>query len=255
MPADHQPKKALYKRSGVELLVIVVGVLIALWADQWWSDREDDRTEQTYLASLKEDINATLQELDSTIAKVVVWRQAASTLSQLPLEGPVPPNEELAEMMGLALFELFSFEDRLSTHQDLKSTGRLGLISNRDIRRSLAELDSLLENIVSIETDLMQTHHMTIDPYMVRHTDLATLARVGYVSNITNPAIRAKYQDADKLLGASLGVDHTSIINELEFRNILVFRIVLLSEALLTYNTLRDALVQLQQQINQELAG
>jgi hypothetical protein len=182
--------------------VIVVGVLIALWADQWWSDREDDRTEQTYLASLNEDINATLQELDSTIAKVVVWRQAASTLSQLPLEGPFPPNKELAEMMGLALFELFSFEDRLSTHQDLKNTGRLGLISN-----------------------------------------------------IPNPEIRAEYQSADKLLGAPLGVDHTSFINELEFRNILVFRIVLLSEALLTYNTLRDALVQLQQQINRELAG
>ena len=67
MPADPQ-KKTLYKRSGVELLVIVVGVLIALWADQWWSDREDNRTEQTYLASLNEDINATLKELDSTVA-------------------------------------------------------------------------------------------------------------------------------------------------------------------------------------------
>jgi len=70
-----------------------------------------------------------------------------------------------------------------------------------------------------------------------------------------HPAVRAKYQDADHLIGPPTGVDHTAFINELEFRNILAFRIVLLSEALMTYNRLRDALVKLQRQIDQELTA
>ena len=53
----------------------------------------------------------------------------------------------------------------------------------------------------------------------------------------------------------TISSDPTAFINELEFRNILAFRIVLLSEALMTYNRLRDALVKLQRQIDQELTA
>jgi hypothetical protein len=235
--------RALLVRSGLELAVIITGVLIALWADQWWADRQDAQVQRTYLAALSEDISATVQRLGETTAKVVEWREAAATLSRSPLAGPFPSSQELVPLIGTALFNLSSFQDRLATLRELKSTGELGLIRNADIRRSLADLDQALEDMRSTESDLIQTHHAIIDPYMVQHTDLVPMI----LASSTRSSM-------DRFLGAGVGTDHTSLMQDREFRNILAFRILLLNNCAERYGQLASLLLTLQQQIDTELA-
>ena len=46
-----------------ELAIIALGVLIALWADQWMQSREDAVREVGYLEHLLEDVRADLRSL------------------------------------------------------------------------------------------------------------------------------------------------------------------------------------------------
>ena len=82
MPDRARPRQRLLAGLA-ELAIIIAGVLIALWADQWWADRQDLRTQETSLAALDDDISETVGTLRSLMADFESWRDAAATLSGL----------------------------------------------------------------------------------------------------------------------------------------------------------------------------
>lgn len=241
--------KPLVVRGLAELIIIIVGILVALWVDQWWADRVDARTQRSYLAALLEDITVTVEHLDELTQLFAGWRDAASELSYQPLKGSGLTNAQMIDLLGPALFEFQSFDNRLSAHQDLKSTGRLGLITNGDIRRSLAKVDQILEEISASEADLIATQHATIDPYLVRHMDLSAVAKAGYLTIDTSQMDRAGIATADTLIGEPVGIDHTGLLKDSQLRGILALRIILLSELMGDYSDLKFLLLDLREKI------
>jgi hypothetical protein len=205
--------KPVAARALGELVVIVVGILLALGMDQWWSDRVDARTQHAYLTALHEDVATTINHLDGLIREFSALRDAASELSKQPPEGTTLSNAQLIELMGAGLFEIESFENGLSTHRDLKSTGRLGLITNAEIRRSLARVDQTLEE-----------------------KRAAQMKRTGVVP-------------ADQLIGSGAGIDHRPLLADSRFRGIVALRIVLLTEVIVDYSDLKGLLVELRDEI------
>jgi len=241
--------KPVAARALGELVVIVVGILVALGVDQWWSDRIDARTQRAYLTALHEDVTATVSHLDDLLREFSVIRDAASELSNQPLEGTSLSNARLIELMGPGLFEIESFENALSTHHDLKSTGRLGLITNAEIRRSLARADQILEQIDNAEADLLASQHHTVDPYLVAHTDLTLVAKASYTEEEKTKSTRAGLTPADRLIGTGAGIDHRPLLADPRLRGILALRIVLLTEVMVDYADLKSLLLELQAEI------
>jgi hypothetical protein len=242
--------KPVAARALGELVVIVVGILLALGMDQWWSDRVDARTQHAYLTALHEDVATTINHLDGLIREFSALRDAASELSKQPPEGTTLSNAQLIELMGAGLFEIESFENGLSTHRDLKSTGRLGLITNAEIRRSLARVDQTLEEIDNAEADLLATQHQTVDPFLVAHTDLTLVAKAGYDTKERAAQMkRTGVVPADQLIGSGAGIDHRPLLADSRFRGIVALRIVLLTEVIVDYSDLKGLLVELRDEI------
>ncbi len=214
--------------------MIVVGVLIALWADQWWSDRQEAETERAYLAALANDIALAVEQLDRVSAEASAGYEAARTLLALPPEGPFPANDSLVQLLAGALFNVFSYDHSLSAHEDLKNTGRLGLISDRRIRRGLAEVDRQLDAIRLNEQDLLGAQHATFDPLLLRRTDLVAVAAAGYP-----PAAEA--------IGPASGLDHTPLLRDREVRGAVALRIVILKVLGERYQTLKEHLLSLRE--------
>jgi hypothetical protein len=236
-------------RGFAELILIVVGVLIALWADQWWAERNDRQTEREHLVALNEDVVATLELLDENFRQISRFRDAASQLSLTPLDGPSPPNQELIDLLGLALFEIDFFNHRLSTYQDLRETGRLNLITSAGVRRSLADLDAALADVGASQSDLMGVQATIVDPFLARRTDLAAIAKSGFAATDTGDLSAAGYASADSLIGPAVGIDHSELMRDREFRGVLAFRIVMLSEQMESYVRLKSQLTTLQSRI------
>jgi hypothetical protein len=51
-------------RMMVELIVIVGGILMALWFDAWWGEREDRQAERVALVSIHEEFVENKQRFD-----------------------------------------------------------------------------------------------------------------------------------------------------------------------------------------------
>lgn len=130
-----------------EFVVIVVGVLLALWVDELREARKNAELEVQYLESLVTDLEADLVQFDETEA----WmrRQEAAAATVLALYEGSPPAEDVADLVAAvetAGWQYFPSITR-NTIDDLKSTGNLRLIRDPEMRRGIAAYYRTVEEI------------------------------------------------------------------------------------------------------------
>lgn len=125
------------RRGLPEFVVIVVGVLVALWVDRWAADRADLRAEDQYVRALIRDVQSDVVEFDS----VAAWsrRREAHVSNVLAfLRGEADPHaDSLLMAIEMSTWQLpFS----LATYaiDELRSTGNLRLIRDAELRRAVA---------------------------------------------------------------------------------------------------------------------
>ena len=121
----------------VELVLIVVGIIVALSIDDWVQDREDQRSEKIYLALLSRDLDQMIESLQSYIdTETAMATASATTLKTLAVDGYEQKGEELrgylSDMGTRRTLRLVS-----AAYTDLTSTGNLRLIRSRDLRDRL----------------------------------------------------------------------------------------------------------------------
>jgi hypothetical protein len=81
-----------------EFVVIVVGVLMALWVDQLREARANAKLEVEYLQSLVTDLEADLSQFDTT--EEWMRRQEAAAATVLALCEGSPPTKSLADLIA-----------------------------------------------------------------------------------------------------------------------------------------------------------
>lgn len=146
-----------WSRLGAEAVVIIVSVLAALALDDWRDARADRELEHHLIVSLKEDLAADLEELDSVLKSARAVEQASDFLlgksdeyvadefgsqglglSRLIEQSPdaIEATPRQAAVMTLAGGIDFDLSD--ITFQEMMSTGSLRVIRNNALRRQIA---------------------------------------------------------------------------------------------------------------------
>ena len=129
-----------------EFVVIVVGVLLALWVDELRDARNNAALEIEYLESFVTDLDADLAQFDETEAWMRRSEAAAATV--LALYRGSPPTQNVADLVMAV--ETAGWQDwpviTRNTIDDLRSTGNLRLIRDADLRRAIAAYYTTIEN-------------------------------------------------------------------------------------------------------------
>ncbi len=134
---------ALRKQSWLtlvlELVVVMVGIFLGLQVDSWNDARKDRVLEQQYLASLKADFQADIEELDGAIAlaesRAQLGRLLISSIDKRRVEGD--PNEFIWAVYSSFLLNYPSYTR--ATINDLLSTGNLQLLQDANLKAAVAE--------------------------------------------------------------------------------------------------------------------
>jgi hypothetical protein len=126
-----------HRRVGMELVVIVAGVLIALGAQAVAQDWSDRRREQAFLADLLEEFRLNeaqlLKDLDETnhaMSSAELWREVDPASAALSTDSSAAL---YAASLNPARFDPFS-----GSLRSVIDGGDLGLIRNRHLRAALA---------------------------------------------------------------------------------------------------------------------
>ncbi|MDP2470271.1 MAG: hypothetical protein Q8W45_02680 [Candidatus Palauibacterales bacterium] len=122
-----------------ELVIVALGVLIALWADQWMQAREEVAREVGYLERLHADIGADLRSLrfsaDQARNRLAITRQVDAWLHD---PNAMPDPDSLVVKVHFAGV-LFPPTISKFTIDELKSTGDLRLLRNEALKRQIAD--------------------------------------------------------------------------------------------------------------------
>ena len=134
---SHALKGRHWSSIGIELLLIIVGILAALSIDDWAEERENRRTEQDYLQILSRDLDQMAEGLLAYVEfETSMAQSGAMVLKLLSGEGYERQGEvlrgQLSNMGSRRTLRLVS-----AAYTDLTSTGNLQLIQSRSLRDQL----------------------------------------------------------------------------------------------------------------------
>ena len=143
-------------RGSIEFVVIVVGVLAALAADEWRQARADRVAEATYVARLVAD----LQEDSVSLRRAeAAWRNKVPTLERLiALSIDTGVGQDAAEDIAAASAWTWDLvRPHSTTYEEMRSSGRLGLIQDASVRAAVGQYywwyDDMLGSVNARRTD------------------------------------------------------------------------------------------------------
>ncbi len=123
-----------------ELLIVVIGVLIALAIDQWNDDRLERVEEVDAVARILANIQMDLQDFDFRL-KAVGAKEESLLRVKTNLAGGVPndPAAFLRDIIGGADFGWNQGLARRSTYDNLLESGKLGIIADSSMRSQISD--------------------------------------------------------------------------------------------------------------------
>jgi len=134
-----------------EILIIVVGVLIALGLDGYWSDRNDRLLEVQYLKRIHADLHRDMEWVNGYLNGGISRKFEALEAIAPVVRGRAPVPDDLetflnhVSLAGLGGVSPNSWVTR-TTFDDLKATGNLRLIQDAEMRTRISAYYTQFEN-------------------------------------------------------------------------------------------------------------
>jgi hypothetical protein len=149
---EHKPKP--WKEYLLEYLMIFLAVTTGFFAESYREHRGERSKEREYVVNIKKDLVAETKNLNIWIPSIYARITKFDTLiSYLETTGPVQNGSNMYYLARLSTRNAI-FEPSDNTILEMKSSGNLRLIRNREIVNNLMNIERLLEqyrNLIDIE--------------------------------------------------------------------------------------------------------
>jgi len=153
-----------YGPLGLEMVVVVLGILMAFQIDRWAEERHDRTQEYDYLLRLKEDLQVEIRGMDKAI-QYAEDRVAAVLLLEEVIANPSIVKEQLGALpVALETATWRSFPQISAfVYTELQSSGNLALIQSEPLRRELANYYSTIQHYSRVGLDLEIQDDISMD--------------------------------------------------------------------------------------------
>ena len=143
----------------LELLVVILGILIAFQIERWAEERRAREQEYEYLVRLKEDLNIEIRHMDEAYAYAQSRIEAAVVLEEIVANPSISGDQAVALPLALETVSWRSFPQiEAFVYSELQSSGNLALIRSVSLRRSLANHYTSIRSYSRVGLDLDIQH-------------------------------------------------------------------------------------------------
>ena len=145
-----------YSRYAIgEIVLVVIGILIALQINNWNEGQKSRKKELTYLENIRADLLMNIDELNTFIDSRNSCIASCGVLLDFYNE-----NKELDlqdfNSNALNVMIWFPFIQHDNTYRELLNSGNLAMISNKDIKTGLQDMQVGFSNVAFIEGEMQQ---------------------------------------------------------------------------------------------------
>ena len=228
----NQGKTGKYFKYAIgEIVLVVIGILIALQINNWSETDKNKSIEKEYFKELQEDFEINLQISLSTIDNIEeAIPKLISLLKQSSLEIPSISVDSLNNYCAL-LSSMPAYFSTDRTYNNLIGSGDFKLIRSSSLKSKIADYYKYVDLIKLVQT----THEMDLvnafQPYIIEYLDYQAIPWLRVDDYHLPPAV-----EENRIL---------NVIKDQKFRNIITLKIHILTDLLDLNRTIR--------QINEEV--
>jgi len=239
MADDNKPMKYLKYAIG-EIVLVVIGILIALSINNWNEDLKDRNAESIILHNLLSDMEANKSQIRRKIdgcnrsQNVLTIKRE---LFNIPTE--TVPNANLDTLI-YAMNDRTSFDPYVGTLNELLNSGSIGVIKNEELRRLISSWSSYLDEVRQEEDQLDIMLDDYVIPYLIDNAAMADWMNLG------NYRVHLNFKNYHK-------GNKTRMLTDLRFENLVNYSISRRKWLILRYTAMEEYLQELIELINSEL--
>ena len=206
--AENKFSKYLLYAIG-EIVLVVIGILIALQINNWNEGRKERNKEINYLKNLKVDLQNEVLNSEDFVAYHFRKVQACSKL----INGDAPKNIQEVQDYTDTYETIFGWKDFVpnnNTFKELLSSGNLSLIKNDSIKNGLLELEKNYASIAGSEYHMRREYEEYLyDPHV---KSISVIEFFDTTRPTKGLPIRLKAEDIP-------GSKHDKLINDAKWQN------------------------------------
>ena len=217
MADDNRPLKYMRYAIG-EIVLVVIGILIALQINTWNEERKENNIEANYPKEMLKDYEVNLKRSNTVIDS---YEKMIPTLKGLIEQSLLEKPSMSVDSLNMACMTIndmptYSSSDRV--YNNLIGSGDLKLLKNNALKTELSIYYEKLHILKLVQT----THEMELvesfQPYIIQHMDFLAVAPQR-LNEYRLPAPKEK----DKIL---------EVLHDSKFRNIVTLKWVIITDLL-----------------------
>ena len=146
-------KKGKYMKYALgEIILVVLGILIALQINNWNETRKDNLRARNYINRIYEDLNRSIKRSESLVKlNKKILKSVTDTQRLLERGTDLSPEEKKTVDYAFLWFSRTTYQlPNMLTYEEMKESGDLYLIKKIDFRNKLAEFYSYLRQVETI---------------------------------------------------------------------------------------------------------
>ncbi len=172
-----------FKYAIGEIVLVVIGILIALSINNWNENRKNSVEEKAILESLLENLNLSKIQSELLISGENLLKQDLIRILGVDSNKNKMNSKTINDsIFKKAAWDLQSDQPTFNTYNNLKSTNKLNLIRNKKINEKFTELEFRLNKLNDILDDRLSVHQIRIDDILEKDINFIPLVK----SNVPN---------------------------------------------------------------------
>jgi hypothetical protein len=156
-----------------EIILVVIGILIALQINTWNEQRIDNNEELVLLTGLKVEFQNNLEELNQSITINKKVTEASIELTKLIRSNSLNNDPKLVDDLLIRIGTFNSFDAQTGVASEIVNSGKLTLLKNDNLRTQIVNWLTLL---IDQEEDILfrsDNYTMNLMPFLMKHFPLA----------------------------------------------------------------------------------
>jgi hypothetical protein len=204
-----QNKTGKYFKYAIgEIVLVMIGILLALQVNNWNQQRSQDKEEQLAMVNLKQDFEYNYRTLDSILTRTKNSIELQTSILNYTGNKPRPKTETEFDAAINALPALSEYFSKNGYLNDLLSSGKLGILKNTNLRNRLSSWNSVLKNIKNRELNVRKQ----IDKFYVIMHNRGSWLNLDEIA--TGPVITN-----NPLPKSGFDIDNRNLLDLIEFEN------------------------------------